>query len=445
MPLQRQFSPRSAPRRWWVLLVALVGLTWWLYAGPRAGTPSAHRLQGSTMGTTYSVALGGDVADSELEATRQAVEALLAEINASMSTWDPDSELSRFNQHRSDAPVTVSEDLALVVGMALAVHEASEGTFDVTVGPLVNAWGFGPEGRPEAELDQSTLVALRQRVGSSKLELEGTRLRKIHPELEVDLSAIAKGHAVDRVATLLETRGHHDYLVEIGGELRGRGRSPAGRPFRVGIEEPIADQRAVRSVVELDGLALATSGNYRNVFERDGRRYVHTIDPASGRPVAHDLLSVSVLHERCALADAWATALLAAGPDRAWALAQREDLEVLLLLAGEHGEIIERATPGFTAPEASPPVEERGAGNLVVVLLATLAVFAVAMLAMALGVMLTGRRLQGSCGGIANGSCVCKEQGIEIPEDCPRKHGSGPAPEKLFPLRRKQAAEFRRG
>lgn len=355
MPLARQFGLRSASRRWWVLLVALVGLTWWLYAGPRAGAPSVHRFDGSTMGTTYSVTLGGDVVASELAAEQQAVEALLAEINASMSTWDPDSELSRFNQHRSEAPVTVSEDLALVLRMALAVHEASEGTFDVTVGPLVNAWGFGPDGRPAAELDQSTLTALRQRVGSSKLELEGTRLRKIHPELEVDLSAIAKGHAVDRVATLLETRGHHDYLVEIGGELRGRGRNPAGRPFRVGIEEPTPDQRAVRRVIELDGLALATSGNYRNFFERDGRRYVHTIDPQSGRPVAHDLLSVSVLHERCALADAWATALLAAGPDRAWALAQRADLDVLLLVSGEHGEIIERATPGFTARmQASP-------------------------------------------------------------------------------------------
>jgi FAD:protein FMN transferase len=362
VPPERQFGLRSASRRWWVLLVALVGLSGWLYAGPRAGAPSAHRFEGSTMGTTSSVILGGDAVGSALEADRRAVEALLAEIEASMSTWDPDSELSRFNRHRSEEPVTVSEDLALVLRMALAVHEASEGTFDVTVGPLVNAWGFGPDGRPEAAPDESTLSALRERVGSSKLELEGTRLRKLHPELEVDLSAIAKGHAVDRVATLLEARGHHDYLVEIGGELRGRGRSPAGRPFRVGIEEPTPDVRVVRRVVELDGLALATSGNYRNFFERDGRRYVHTLDPARGRPVAHDLLGVSVLHERCALADAWATALLAAGPDRAWALAQRADLDVLLLLSGEHGEIVERATPGFTARmQAGPSGEgERG-------------------------------------------------------------------------------------
>jgi thiamine biosynthesis lipoprotein len=332
-----------------VLLLALCGLSWWLYAGPRAGDRAGHRFEGSTMGTTYAVILGGQAAASEREAARQAVEALLAEIEASMSTWDPDSELSRFNRHRSAAPVTVSDDLALVVRMALAVHEASGGTFDVTVGPLVNAWGFGPDGRPAAALDERTLGALRQRVGADKLALEGTRLRKRHPELEVDLSAIAKGHAVDRVAELLEARGHHDYLVEIGGELRGRGQSPAGRPFRVGIEEPIPGERVVRRVVVLDGLSLATSGNYRNFFERDGRRYVHTIDPESGRPVAHDLLSVSVLHERCALADAWATALLAAGPDRAWALAQRADLDVLLLVAGEGGEIVERATPGFIA------------------------------------------------------------------------------------------------
>jgi FAD:protein FMN transferase len=363
VPLQRQFGLKSASRRWWVLLLALIGLTWWLYSGPRTGDDSsAGRISGSTMGTTYSVVLGGDPGPSELAALGGAVEAVLAEIDASMSTWDPDSELSRLNDHRSDAPVTVSEDLAAVLQMALVVHEASEGVFDVTVGPLVNAWGFGPDGRPERELDDATLSALRERVGSTKLELVGTRLRKLQPAVEIDLSAIAKGHAVDRVAALLEERGHRDYLVEIGGELRGRGRNVAGHPFRVGIEEPTPDRRAVRAIVELDGLALATSGNYRNFFERDGRRYVHTIDPSTGRPVTHNLLSVSVLHERCALADAWATALLAAGPERAWALAQRADLEVLLLISGERGEIVQRATPGFAARQASESGKvERGA------------------------------------------------------------------------------------
>jgi FAD:protein FMN transferase len=347
VPLQRQFGLKDASRRWWVLLIALVGLTWWMYAEPGADDASAHRFSGSTMGTTYSVVVRGDGA--ELETLERDVESLLAEINASMSTWDPDSELSRINRHRGDDPVTVSADVAEVLEMALAVHAASDGAFDVTVGPLVNAWGFGPDGRPELLVDEARLAALRERVGSSKLVLEGTRLRKHHPELEIDLSAIAKGYAVDRLAALLEERGHDDYLVEIGGELRARGRNAAGRPFRVGIEEPNPDRRGVRSIVELDGLALATSGNYRNFFERDGRRYVHTIDPASGQPVTHALLSVSVLHDSCALADAWATALLAAGPKRAWALAARADLEVLLLVAGEHGEIIERATPGFAA------------------------------------------------------------------------------------------------
>ena len=351
MPLQRQFALKDASRRWWLLLFALVGLTWWLYAGPPAGCGDspAGKLSGSTMGTTYSIVLGGDTDAAELDALHRQVEQLLAEINASMSTWDPDSELSRFNQRRSDEPVTISDDFAAVVRMALEVHAASEGTFDVTVQPLVNAWGFGPDGRPEAVLDDETLDALRERVGSDKLVLEGNHLRKLHPELEVDLSAIAKGHGVDRVAMLLEERGHHDYLVEIGGELRGRGRNRAGRPFRVGIEEPTPQERAVRGAVELDGLALATSGNYRNFFERDGRRYAHTLDPASGRPVSHNLLSVSVLHESCALADAWATALLAAGPERAWELAQRAQLEVLLLVSGEGGEVVERATPGFAA------------------------------------------------------------------------------------------------
>jgi FAD:protein FMN transferase len=350
VPLQRQFSLRDASRRWWLVLLALVGLTWWLYASPHAcGEPSAVRIEGSTMGTSYSIVLGRDADAADPDALRDAVEAMLAEVDASMSTWNPESELTRFNQHRTDEPVTISEDFATVLQMALDVHEASEGTFDVTVGPLVNAWGFGPDGRPDRALDDAAVSALRERVGSNKLQLEGTRLRKLHPELEVDLSAIAKGHGVDRIAMLLEARGHRDYLVEIGGETRARGRNVAGRPFRVGIEEPTTERRTVRAVVELDGLALATSGNYRNFFERDGRRYAHTLDPRTGRPVTHGLLSVSVLHERCALADAWATALLAAGPERAWALAQRADLDVLLLVAGEAGEIVERVTPGFAA------------------------------------------------------------------------------------------------
>jgi FAD:protein FMN transferase len=363
VPVQRQFGLRHASRRWWIVLLVLTGLTWWLYAGSRTGGEApAGRFSGSTMGTTYSVVLGRDADASELQGLQDAVEARLAQINASMSTWDPDSELSRFNRHRSDEPVSVSEDFAAVVAMALAVYESSEGAFDVTVGPAVNAWGFGPDGRPELVLDEGSLSKLRERVGSTKLVLDGTRLRKLHPDLEVDLSAIAKGHAVDRVAAGLEELGHHDYLVEIGGEVRARGRTVAGRPFRVGIEEPDPDRRAVRTVIELDTLALASSGNYRNFFERDGRRYVHTIDPSTGRPVTHNLLSVSVLHERCALADAWATALLAAGPERAWALAQRADLEVLLLISGERGEIVQRATPGFAARQASESGKvERGA------------------------------------------------------------------------------------
>lgn len=351
-PPTREFGLSGAARRWWVVLAVLVGLSAYLYLGGgerRAGPEEATRFGGPIMGTTYSVVLGESLAASARDALAKEVHALLVDINKRMSTYDPDSELSRFNRHASTEPVSVSPELAEVVRMAQEVSRASGGAFDVTVQPLVDAWGFGPSGRAQHALDEAELEALRARVGYTKLTLEGTTLQKAHPELQVDLSAIAKGYAVDRVAALLEARGHRNYLVEIGGELRGLGRNRAGRPFRVGIEAPVNAGREVYAAVELSGAALATSGNYRNTYELEGERRVHTLDPRTGRPVQHKLLSASVLHESCALADAWATALMATGPDGAYALAQKEGLSVLLLVAGEGDALQERTTPGFAA------------------------------------------------------------------------------------------------
>jgi FAD:protein FMN transferase len=351
---RRPFSLRGAAPRWWVLLTLLLGASVYLYLGRSADVArGTSRFEGRTMGTLYRVVLGQPRSGPELGELQGAVEQRLEQVNASMSTFHPESELSRFNRHLSTEPFEVSPELAGVIHMALAVSQASDGAFDITVGPLVEGWGFGSTGRPKRALDEEELSELRQRVGYTKLRVEGTMLVKAHPDLRVDLSAIAKGHAVDEVAALLEARGVLDYLVEIGGEVRVRGRKADGRKFRVGIEEPDPGQQAVRLVIELDEGALATSGNYRNFYELDGRRYVHTIDPPTGRPVSSALLSASVLHDRCAMADAWATALMVAGPDRAWQLAQAAGLEVLLLVAAEKGRVKERATPGFSARRVS--------------------------------------------------------------------------------------------
>ncbi len=335
-------------RRWLLPVVAAIGAGLLLWRG-RAGSGEgdAARFGGPAQGTTYRVVLGGPRPAATVAALQRAVDSLLADVDAAMSTYDSRSELARINRDRSGRAHPLSPALAEVLRDAVGVSRASGGAFDVTVGPLVDAWGFGVDGTLTRAPDDTMLAGLRERVGWDKLRLAGDTLAKGHPALEIDLSAIAPGHTVDRISDLLVARGEPNHLVELGGELRARGRTADGRPFRVGIEEPDPASRRVRLVVGLSDRALATSGNYRDFHDVDGVRYVHTIDPATGRPVTHRLLSVSVLHDRCALADAWATALLVVGPERARALAEANGLDVLLLVAGEGGEVVEWTTPGF--------------------------------------------------------------------------------------------------
>ncbi len=335
--------------------MVLLGMAAITYLRPARNADTAVEFAGSTMGTSYRVVLGPSGAPANANELQRSVDSLLVAINASMSTYDSLSELSRFNAFADTTPIAISAMLRTVVQQALEVHAASDGSFDVTVGPLVDAWGFGaPERLPEPP---TTLVldSLRAMVGSDKLRLSEAGLSKSDPRVRVDLSAIAKGFAVDAVSELLTSRGVQEHLVEIGGELRGRGVNVRGEPFRVGIEEPDPDRIAVRLAVALADRSLASSGNYRNFYEVDGVRYVHTLDPATGEPVRHTLLAVSVLHAECSLADAWATALMAAGPDKAWSLAQANGLDVLLLTDGGDGRVDERLTAGFQSAVRRTP------------------------------------------------------------------------------------------
>lgn len=343
----RAVGPLGRSRRWWLVLVVLLGMAAFTYLRPARNAATAVEFAGSTMGTTYRVVFGPTGAAFDAAALQRSVDSLLAQINASMSTYDPRSELSRFNAFADTTTVTISPALRTVMQQALEVHAASLGSFDATVGPLVDAWGFGSPERAAEPPPEALLDSLRAFVGSDKLRLSPQGLAKSDARVRVDLSAIAKGFAVDQVSELLTARGHTAHLVEIGGELRARGLNVRGEPFRVGIEEPDPDRIRVRLAVALADQSLASSGNYRNFYEVDGVRYVHTLDPKSGRPVRHTLLAVSVLHEECAIADAWATALMAAGPDKAWALAQANALDVLLLIDGGEGRVDERLTAGF--------------------------------------------------------------------------------------------------
>ncbi len=331
------------------MLLILVGASLFAYRTRHPVVLEAARFGGPAQGTTYSVVLGGARSPAVVAALKATVDSLLADVDAKLSTYDPQSELMRFNQHRDTTPVPISEHFAEVMRVSLAVSQASGGAFDVTVAPLVNAWGFGPGGRTGHTPHDTTLAALRDRVGWEKLRLRDRTLAKSNPLLEIDLSADAPGYTVDLISALLVARGEANHFIEVGGEVRARGKNAAGQPFRVGIEEPIPDERRIRLAVALADRALATSGNYRDFQDIDGVRYTHILDPSVGKPVRHGLLSVSVLHERCAYADAWATALFVVGPERAWELANANGLEVLLLTAGPKGEVQERMTDGFRA------------------------------------------------------------------------------------------------
>jgi thiamine biosynthesis lipoprotein len=311
---------------------------------------------GSVFGTTYSVRVvpGTNVDPSRRRALQQAVVDTLESVDASMSSWRSDSELERFN-HSGVEPFAASPSLLQVVAAATDISERSGGAFDVTVGPLVEAWGFGPQLVTD-EPDAATLVGLRKRTGWRLLEIDtaaGT-LRKRNPDVEVDLAAIAKGYAVDRVGAALEGLGEGRFLVEIGGEVLARGRAVGDRSWHLGIETPDPDRRSIHAVIGLEDVALATSGDYRSFrLDSSGRRLSHTIDPRTGRPVDHALASVSVVAPTCMEADAWATALNALGPTEGLATATREGLAVLFIERAADGCFVESATRHFAAYRAA--------------------------------------------------------------------------------------------
>jgi len=300
------------------------------------------------MGTTWTVRLAEPLDEEASAAVEWTIEAELEKVDAAMSTWREDSELSALNRHRDTTPFALSADTAAVLAEALRIGDVTGGAFDVTVGPLVEAWGFGA-GQANDPPDEATVRELKAATGLDKLRLDpgaGT-VTKVVPAVEVDLSGIAKGYAVDRVAEALEALGHERYMVEIGGEVRARGRNPDGEIWRIGIERPDAARGSLQRIVPLDDAALATSGDYRDFRLVDGVRLTHILDPREGAPVHHRLASVTVLHPSCTTADALATGFMVLGPDDALALAERRGFAVLLLVRDGQGGFEERTSPSF--------------------------------------------------------------------------------------------------
>jgi thiamine biosynthesis lipoprotein len=287
-----------------------------LSTGCQQQTETSLRFAGATMGTTWSVVLH-PAAGVDAGALRHQLQERLDQINALMSTYDPDSEISRFNRTPSSGWFAISAETARVITLSQEISSLTDGAFDISVGPLVELWGFGGAERGASIPTADQVKAALDRVGYERLAVRRApaAIRKQHPGMRIDLSAVAKGYAVDALAELLDQRRITNFLVEIGGDMKLAGHREDGTPWRIALEKPLDHIRAVETVLPLPATALATSGNYRNFYEEEGQRYVHTIAPSSGRPIQHKLASVTVLDPSAARADALATALMVMGEE----------------------------------------------------------------------------------------------------------------------------------
>ncbi|TGG95909.1 FAD:protein FMN transferase [Natronospirillum operosum] len=303
------------------------------------------RFTGGTMGTNYTVQVYAP--ESEKLALEVGIQRALRRVVNSTSVYEPRSDVSRFNAAEPDEWVEVSDEVARIVAAGLEVAEITAGAFEPTILPLVNIWGFGPQGRAEEIPSEEELEAAMAMIGWQAVEVrtDPPALRKSAPR-EIDLGGIAKGYGADAVAEYLLAQGHTQFLVELGGDMVVQGGKPDGSPWRIAIERPDETQRGIYRVLELEDAAIVTSGDYRNYFEVDGQRYSHTINPQTGFPVDHRLASVSVIAENSMLADAWSTALMVLGPEQAAEVAEREGVSALLIERTDDG-FVETATGEF--------------------------------------------------------------------------------------------------
>ncbi len=313
------------------------------------------------MGTLCHITVSGPVPENKLKALRHDIDAALEDVNRRMSTWQDNTEISQFNRFQSLEKFPVSPAFAEVVQAALSCARLTGGAFDPTVKPLVDLFGFGPEriSNTGQERSKDELARIMKSVGWEKIRLTDSALIKRHPDVQLDLSAIAKGYGADRVGAVIAQAGFTNFLVEIGGEILAGGTAPAGRPWRVGIERPEADKAFGESlfhILELSDRAMATSGDYRNFRTRaDGTRYSHIIDPRTGRPAESDVAAVTVLAARCMDADAVATALFVTGAESGiqW-LKKHPGFEAFFILHQPDGSGFSvRATPGFPLADRS--------------------------------------------------------------------------------------------
>lgn len=396
------------------------------------------KFNGKTMGTYYSIVIdGGDEAARENIQTE--IDTCLRDVNQQMSTWDPESEISKFNRSASTDWFSVSPEFATVVAESIRVYELTAGAFDPTVAPLIDLWGFGAK-RPKTLPNQEEIDAARSKTGMQYVESrsEPAAIRKSRPEITLNLSAIAKGHGVDRVSELLTSLGYPSHVVDIGGEDRTGTVKSTGEKWRLGVESPIG---GIQRILECTEQSVATSGDYRNYFEIKGVRYSHAIDPATGRPVVNPPASVSVLNASCMTADALATGLMVMGTERGFSFATEHGISVLYLDVVDKKSVVEHATGEFieNAPAQAPSgfsESHTDDGGRWIPFALALAIFLLAVTGMAVGVLVKNRELKGSCGGL---SSMPGQDGKSICELCTVPKDQCTNPEVLARLKQEAA------
>ena len=312
-----------------VLLPLLLALS---ACQPNSSLPQKVTFSGPIMGTQYriTVLLVNENKDKAGQVERDAIQAMES-VNESMSTYLQGSEINALNNAPENTKVALSESLYEVIEQSLKLSEMSDGAFDITIGKAVNLWGFGPDGAITKSPSDEQLDAIKSSIGFQKLNLEDSSIIKNTANISIDLSAIAKGYAVDQVAKSLEAYGINNYLIDIGGELRASGFAQGEQAWRVGIEKPHT-LGGIQQVIELTNKSIATSGDYRNYHIIDGEHYSHTIDAITLKPVFHRLALVSVVDDTASRADGLATAIMALGDEKGWAFAKQNGLAVYMVV-----------------------------------------------------------------------------------------------------------------
>lgn len=363
---------------------------------------------GKTMGPiAYKVTIADHPESVSPTDLQERVAEVLENVNQLMSTYQPESDISRFNRTASTEFQTVDSKTAAVVARAIEISKLTEGAFDITVGPAVNLWDFGPKNQDFKIPTVSQTNEIKSSIGYQFLEvqLDPPAVRKGISGVRIDLSAIAKGYAVDQVVMALDSLGCRNFLVEVGGEVFARGQRFSGGKWRIGVERPNDSGVRLSKIAEITDQAMATSGDYRNFHELDGKRYSHTIDPKSCRPVEHSLASACIIFEDCMTADALATAIMVMGKDKGQKLCNELGANYLLVerdsdFGDTLTEFTSKSFPLFNPPQpkTSPTIVQQ----ILPVFIGAALIFGLVIISMSVGAIFAKKPITGSCGGLAN-------------------------------------------